>query len=92
MAGITIVGGIGMIARLTLRNRSIVTTDTATDHFVVIQRCNKRQPGIGRHPVAGVTIIRRIGVVARFTLRNRSIVTTDTATDYFVVIQRCNKR
>ena len=42
MTGFTVVRGIRVITWFTLRNRSIVTTKTGTDYFIMIQWRYKR--------------------------------------------------
>ena len=91
MASFTDIGRWRMVARFTLCDTAIMTTDTSAHHFIVIQRCYERQPTVWRYAVAGITIVRSIRMISGLTLRNHIIVTTDTTTNHFVVIQRCNK-
>jgi hypothetical protein len=81
-----------MVTRLTTRYSAIVTTETGTDDFTVIQRRNKWQPAIWRHTMTGVTVIGCIRMVARFTLRDNVVMTAGASTDNFIVIQWRYKR
>ena len=63
-----------------------MTTDTGANHFIMIQRRDKRQPGIGRYPMTGIAVIRSIGVISWFTCGNGAVMTTDTTTQYLIVI------
>jgi hypothetical protein len=60
MTNITIIGGIRMITRFTLRNHPVMTTDTGTNNFSVIQWSNKGCPATGWHAVTGFASIRSI--------------------------------
>ena len=86
MAGVTIVGGIRMVAGFTLRNGVVVATDAGANYLVVIQRCNERRPVRWRHAMAGFTVIRGIGMIAGLALRNGTVVATETGANYFVMI------
>ena len=69
-----------MVARFAGSNRAVMTTDTGTDDFIVIQRRNKRQPGIGWYHMAGVTIIRSIRMTRWFALSDSVVMTANACT------------
>ena len=87
MAGIAIVGGIGVITRFTLRDAAIMTTDTAANDLVMIQWGNKLRPVGGGYPMTGFTKVGGVGMIARLTLGDSSIVTTDARTNDLIMIQ-----
>jgi len=76
-----------MIAGFAGCNSTVVTAHTGTDHFRVIQGCNKWQPAAGWYPVTGITIIRGIGVTTRLALRDGVVMATDTTAIDFIMIQ-----
>ena len=68
MAGIAIVGGIGMISRFTLRDAVIVTAGTGADDMAMINICRLyRCPRYRTRLMTGITGIGAINMVARFT-------------------------
>lgn len=92
MAGVTHIRGIDVRCGLTGGDTAIVTGNTATRNFVVIQRRYERQPGCRRHIVAGLTNVRRGRMAGRFTGCQYAIMTTDTGPQHLVVVHWCNKR
>jgi hypothetical protein len=75
-----------MTARFTLRHHAIMTTDTTSNNFTVIQRGNERQPGIGRHAVARVTVVSGVGMTARLALRDGIVMATGAGANNIAVI------
>jgi len=70
VTGITIIGGAGVVRRLTLGDNVVMTTGTRTEDFIMIQWRDERCPARWRYPVAGFAIVGGIEMVAGFTLSN----------------------
>ena len=76
-----------MISALARSNRSIVTTYTGADHFIVIHGIiGHRLPWRRPRLMTGIAVIGGIYVISAFTRSNHSIMTADTGTDDLVVI------
>jgi len=89
MAGITIVGGIGMVNRFTQCNRIIVATGASSNNLAMIHvgrlhRCPRYGPWL----MAGIAGIGTVNVITRLATRDRSIMTTRTYADDLIMIHR----
>ena len=91
MTGIAIVRGIGVIARFAGGNATVMAAHARTNHLIMIQRRDKRQPGIRGGSMASFTQVGRIRMIAGFAGGNTTVMTTHASTNDFVVVQRCNE-
>ena len=92
MTGIAIVRGIGVIARFAGGNATVMAAHARTNHLIMIQRRDKRQPGIRGGSMASFTQVGGVGMIAGFTLCDHTVMAACTGTQYFIVIQRRNER
>ena len=70
-----------------------MTTETGTDHFVVVNRvAGNRCPVSREHIMAGVAIVGRVDVTRILTAGRHAIVTGDTVANKATVINRRNRR
>jgi len=89
MTGITGVGGIDVAGTLATGDGSIVTTETGTDDFVVVnRRCSNRCPGCREHGMTGIAVIGCINMGRILAAGCRSIVPGKTVIDETGVINR----
>jgi hypothetical protein len=91
MTGLADIRRIRVIAWFTGCDTAIMATDTGTNHFRVIQRCDERQPVARWYTVTGITSIRGIRMTTWFTLCNRIVVAAHTTANYLTVIQWRNE-
>jgi hypothetical protein len=77
-----------MISGFASCHAAVMTGHTRTQHFVVIQWNNHRQPVCGRDAMTGFANIRGGWVVARFAGGDTAIMTTEATANHFVVVQR----
>lgn len=92
MTRFTHIGGIDVIGSFAGANAAIMTSNaTGGGDFIVIQRCNKRQPRGRRDAVAHIAVVTGRWVRGWLALCQGFVMTGDAAAQYLVVIYRCNE-
>lgn len=79
MAGVTLIGAINMIGAFTTGNGTVMTADTGTDDFGMIDvTIGDRRPGRRARQMTGVAQVAGINMIGPFTAGDSTVMTTGT--------------